>query len=117
MKEVKGTSSGPIPVKEALSHLAVVATVFEAPVAAFTSPSNSPVASRVSFDASGSTAVGSAIVGYEWDFGDGAMSTEQNPIHTYNNEGAFIVSLTAASASGNYGVVKAANCTHWPGRK
>jgi PKD repeat protein/uncharacterized protein YfaP (DUF2135 family) len=29
-----------------------------------------------------------------WDFGDGSASTQQNPTHTYNSNGAYTVSLT-----------------------
>lgn len=31
---------------------------------------------------------------WSWDFGDGTNSTEQNPVHTYTNEGRYTVSLT-----------------------
>ena len=42
----------------------------------------------------------SDIVSYEWDFGDGATSTEQTPEHTYNDFGSYEVSLTITSAAG-----------------
>ena len=35
-----------------------------------------------------------------WDFGDGNVSTEQNPIHTYEGEDTYIVTLEAASLGG-----------------
>lgn len=31
---------------------------------------------------------------YLWDFGDGQMSTEANPVHTYSNPGVYTVRLT-----------------------
>jgi PKD repeat protein len=34
------------------------------------------------------------IVSWEWDFGDGNTSTEQNPIHTYSTSGTYHVKLT-----------------------
>lgn len=34
---------------------------------------------------------------YEWDFGDGNTSTEQNPTHTYNQEGSYDITLTVSS--------------------
>jgi PKD repeat protein len=37
-------------------------------------------------------------ISWLWDFGDGATSTEQNPIHTYNEVGWYTVSLTATNA-------------------
>ncbi len=33
-----------------------------------------------------------------WDFGDGARSTERNPVHVYTAPGTYTVSLTAANA-------------------
>ncbi|MGG9972708.1 PKD domain-containing protein [Ferruginibacter sp. SUN002] len=30
---------------------------------------------------------------WNWDFGDGTTSTEQNPVHTYTNEGSYLVTL------------------------
>jgi PKD repeat protein len=33
-----------------------------------------------------------------WDFGDGATSTEQNPIHTYTSAGVYTVSLTVTDS-------------------
>ncbi len=46
------------------------------------------------------TSLGSPTA-WEWNFGDGTLSNAQNPVHTYEEEGMFNVSLTAASASGN----------------
>jgi len=37
---------------------------------------------------------------WEWTFGDGGTSTDQNPVYTYSAEGIYTVSLTARSASG-----------------
>ncbi|MDX1683738.1 MAG: S8 family serine peptidase [Saprospiraceae bacterium] len=34
---------------------------------------------------------------YLWDFGDGNTSTEENPIHTYDQNGVYTVSLSAIS--------------------
>lgn len=42
---------------------------------------------------------GNVTVWY-WDFGDGAFSTEQNPVHTYNTSGNFSVNLTVADDTG-----------------
>lgn len=47
------------------------------------------------------TSSGEPITGWSWDFGDGsALSTIQNPIHTYTALGVNIVSLIATSQSG-----------------
>lgn len=41
------------------------------------------------------------IASWYWEFGDGAVSTERNPSHTYDTYGVFNVSLTVADAEGN----------------
>ncbi len=38
-----------------------------------------------------------ATTTWQWDFGDGNTSTEQNPTHTYTAEGTYTVSLTASN--------------------
>lgn len=48
-----------------------------------------------------STPRNAPIVGWSWDFGDGATSTEQNPVHTYSEFGTFSVALTVTDADGN----------------
>ena len=37
---------------------------------------------------------------WNWDFGDGATSTEQNPMHTYSTAGTYTVNLTVSNAKG-----------------
>ncbi len=39
-----------------------------------------------------------AVFTYAWDFGDGATSTEQNPVHTYTQAGDYTVVLTVTSS-------------------
>jgi len=55
---------------------------------------------------------------WNWDFGDGTTSTEQNPVHTYQTEGNYTVSLIVNSDScertgvgGAFGTVQAAQET------
>ncbi|MFA5269224.1 MAG: PKD domain-containing protein, partial [Methanoregula sp.] len=38
---------------------------------------------------------------WSWDFGDGATSPEQHPVHTYTAAGKYTVSLTASNAGGS----------------
>jgi PKD repeat protein len=38
---------------------------------------------------------------WEWSFGDGAGSLEQNPVHTYESTGTYTVVLTAANTRGS----------------
>jgi len=37
---------------------------------------------------------------YEWDFGDGTTSTEENPVHTYPGKGKYVPTLYATFSSG-----------------
>lgn len=41
-----------------------------------------------------------SIASWEWDFGDGATSTEQNPSHTYDDFGLYTVMLTVTDDQG-----------------
>ena len=38
---------------------------------------------------------------YKWDFGDGEMSTDENPEHEYNRDGTFTVKLTVTNFCGS----------------
>lgn len=38
---------------------------------------------------------------FQWSFGDGSSSTLENPVHTYNTAGVFVVSLTQTDTSSN----------------
>ena len=44
---------------------------------------------------------GTTVTGWSWDFGDGNTSTDQHPVHTYEEEGIYTVSFTVETASGN----------------
>jgi PKD repeat protein len=39
-----------------------------------------------------------------WDFGDGNISEEQNPKHTYSDVGIYTVTFTVTDSEGNYSV-------------
>lgn len=43
---------------------------------------------------------------WSWDFGDGAVSTAQNPTHTYTAAGTYTVSLSVSNDLGSDGVTK-----------
>ena len=49
---------------------------------------------------------GSAPLNYLWNFGDGTTSIEQNPTHTYTQQGLYTVSLTVTNAYGSNTAVK-----------
>ena len=41
------------------------------------------------------------IAAWQWTFGDGQMSTKQNPVHTYASEGPYTVILKVVETDGN----------------
>jgi len=56
---------------------------------------NAPL--EVAFDATGVDAEGNPdpSLTYEWDFGDGESSTEEDPVHTYTETGSYTATVTA----------------------
>ena len=58
------------------------------PVADFTYTDPAMVNTAIAFKNSSANATT-----YEWDFGDGTTSTEQNPVHTYKKAGTYSVIL------------------------
>ncbi len=67
-----------------------------APVATYTSTCTSLTCF---FDASASTAPGSQIASYSWNFGDGTTGTGVNPSHTYAAGQPYTVTLTVTDVS------------------
>jgi uncharacterized repeat protein (TIGR01451 family) len=47
-----------------------------------------------------STCNGCTIVSWDWDFGDGTLNTQQNPVHWFGGVGTYPVSLTVFDNSG-----------------
>ena len=69
-----------------------------APTASFTvSPTSGTAPLSVDFSDQSSN----DPINWQWDFGDGDTSTEQNPSHTYNDEGTYTVTLTASNEFGS----------------
>jgi serine protease len=56
-----------------------------------------------SFDGRGSTDPDGTIVGYSWDFGDGATATGSTADHTYGTDGSYTVTLTVTDDDGATG--------------
>ncbi|TDH25495.1 PKD domain-containing protein [Segetibacter sp. 3557_3] len=77
--------------------------IIDSPAVSFTAPVTKSCKTplTVNFQASGS-----GIVKWQWEFGDGATSTEQNPAHTYTKAGYFNVRLVATNANGCSSVQK-----------
>jgi len=75
----------------------------EAPVASFTySPAEPFAEEAVTFDASASYDPDGSIVSYQWDFGDGNVTTVADPIitHVYGDCGNCTVTLTVTDNEG-----------------
>ncbi len=53
-----------------------------------------------------SSVAGSTIVGYEWDFGDGGVSTASSPIKTYAKDTTYEITLIAKAATGCNDTIK-----------
>ncbi len=72
-----------------------------APTASFSvSQSSGKAALTVDFSDS-STQGSAAITRWQWDFGDGGSSDQQNPQHIYQTAGVYDVSLTVTSSAGS----------------
>lgn len=70
--------------------------------ASFTlTPSSGPAPLTVQFT---DTSTGGPV-GWNWQFGDGAASTEQNPSHTYTAAGTYNVQLSARDSAGEASTV------------
>ena len=80
----------------AVSHSVTVTAANQAPVAAF---SSSCTALTCGFTSTSSDPDGS-IASHSWTFGDGAVSTVQNPSHTYAAGGTYTVTLTVTDNQG-----------------
>ena len=64
------------------------------------SPTNGVLPLAVQFSSSNIDSLGNSIVGWHWNFGDGATGTGQNPSHTYTNVGLFNPGFTATNSHG-----------------
>ncbi len=73
----------------------------QSPVAASGGPYNGKVGDAISFDGSGSYDPDGTIINWNWLFGDGGTSAEQNPTHPYSTAGKFTVTLTVSDQNGN----------------
>ncbi|MFD6041617.1 ThuA domain-containing protein [Streptomyces koyangensis] len=55
---------------------------------------------EVTFSSEGTTDADGDPLTYSWDFGDGATSDEENPTHTFEENGVYSATLTATDPSG-----------------
>lgn len=56
-------------------------------------------------DASAAAGGGPTLASWQWDFGDGATSTSQDPFHIYATSGSYTVALTVTDNLGRSGTV------------
>ena len=76
----------------------VVSSAGVAPVAAF---SANPVSGTEPLTVSFTDQSANSPTSWQWDFGDGGTSLQQNPVHTYNSAGTYTVQFTATNSSGS----------------
>ncbi|HNQ35691.1 MAG TPA: PKD domain-containing protein, partial [bacterium] len=65
-------------------------------------PPQGPAPLRVSFSSEGSRDLKNGPLRYEWNFDDGSVSGEPNPVHTFTPPGFYEVSLTVTGPSGRH---------------
>ena len=65
-----------------------------APISRANGPYRGKANEVISFSSEGSQDPDGYLVEYRWEFGDGAVSYEENPTYTYANKGNYIVKLT-----------------------
>jgi len=96
VKLVVQNSSGGISQSERINYI----TVYPSPVVNFSANLTvSCVPTTINFTDQSTTSVGT-IIAWDWDFGDGGTSTQQNPSHAYTTPGFYSVSLTVTSSNG-----------------
>ncbi len=71
------------------------------PVARANGPYSGTEGSAVQFSSSGSMDPDGMITSFAWDFGDGATSSAENPMHTYVAAGTYTVTLTVTDDAGD----------------
>ncbi|HEU4470529.1 MAG TPA: PKD domain-containing protein, partial [Flavisolibacter sp.] len=76
-----------------------VNTIYAQPQAAIQANAEVCLGAAVSFT-DATTATGSSVAQWSWNFGDGNNSSDRNPSHTYAAAGSYTVTLNAVSAAG-----------------
>lgn len=80
----------------------VTTQLWPAGVAINASPVNAPVGVSIQFSCPGVDTNGDAITNWSWNFGDGAASTNQNPLHIYTTTGSYAPYLIAINGLGAF---------------
>lgn len=76
-----------------------LSTIYAQPVAAFNAVAAVCLGEPVNFTDQ-SSAAGSTVTQWQWDFGDLTTSAQQHPVKTYTQPGTYTVSLSVTSATG-----------------
>jgi PKD repeat protein len=100
---IQGTTSGGM---DALQQILVVEYQKQqgaAPAAAF---SASPTSGKAPLNVIFTDKSTGTPTKWQWNFGDGTTSTQQNPTHKYSKSGVYTVSLTVKNAKGSNTVTK-----------
>ena len=84
----------------AKKRMAVPGMPNQAPRAAMVIPQEGEVMKALPFRSTGSTDPDGDPLTYAWSFGDGAMSSDPNPLHAYDKPGNYTVRLTVADDRG-----------------
>ena len=71
-----------------------------APVAQAGGPYEGKIGDVISFSSAGSSDSDGSIASYSWNFDDGDTSSDPNPIHVYDTQGIYTVSLTVTDNEG-----------------
>ena len=72
----------------------------KAPIANANGPYSADVNDTIAFSSNGSSDPDGSIVSYQWQFGDGETSTQENPTHAYSAKGTFTVKLIVTDNEG-----------------
>ena len=81
-------------------------TVYEAPTINFiASQTTGCFPLNVQFTDNSNPGAGNTNAGWFWDFGDGTISTEQNPLHTYTTAGSFAITVKVTNDKSCWRVV------------
>jgi PKD repeat protein len=83
-----------------LEYARLVEKINNPPVASFTYSPSSPTTNDTVQFTDRSTDSDGSIVSWSWDFGDGSVSSLQNPVHRYSTAGTYTVTLTVTDDGG-----------------
>jgi len=74
-----------------------ISTTYHLDANAYADPTAASIGQNINFYYTGSTAFS-----YNWDFGDGSNSTDQNPVHAYSASGTYTVTITISSGAPDF---------------